>query len=176
MDVQLRQSTPVPASSNASETFWQQLVQQNQRPKRNFPRIHADISVHILGIEANPIKVQSRDISYGGIQIRCNPETSQRVLRLNTDALKGQEKTDSDTADGIDSVDKIEHMKLQIRLVVASRVHKIQCLARVAHYVQVPDSTPGQEIAIGLQFLGFKDQDKQVLNSFIEENLIPAGF
>ena len=169
MDVQFRQSIPVPASTHASETFWQQLVQQNQRPKRHYPRIHADISVHILGVEAKPIKVQSRDISFGGLQIRCNPETSQRVLRLNTDALKGQ-LTDTDSAVGID------HMKLQIRLVVASRVHKIQCLTRVAHYAQVPQSIPGQEIAIGFQFLGFMDQDKQVLNSFIEENLIPAGF
>ena len=176
MDVQLRQSPPVPVSTNASETFWQQLVSQNQRPKRNYPRIHADISVHILGIEANPINVQSRDISFGGLQIRCNPETSQRLLRLSTDALKGQEKPGSDSLKEIDGIDRIEHMKLQIRLVVASRVHKIQCLARVAHYVQVPGSAPGQEIAIGFQFLGFKDQDKQILNSFIEENLIPAGF
>ena len=173
MDVQLRQSTPVPITTNASETFWQQLVSQNQRPKRNYPRIHADISVHILGIEAKPIKVQSRDISFGGLQIRCNPETSQRLLRLSTDVLKGQENPDPDS---LERIDGIEHMKLQIRLVVASRVHKIQCLARVAHYVQVPESVPGQEIAIGFQFLGFKDQDKQILNSFIEENLIPAGF
>ena len=170
MDVQLPQITPAPGSSDVRELFWQQLVKQNRRSRRSFPRIHADIPVQVLEIENQPIKVHSRDISFGGLQIRCNPETSQRLLRLKPEAMIKQNKA------GVNPVDGIVRMKLQLNLVVDTKVHQIHCLARVAHYVHVPDSQPGQEIAMGFQFLSFRDQGQQLLSKFVEEHLIPAGF
>lgn len=170
MDVRIPQTTHAPRGNDASENFWQQLVHENRRSRRNYPRIHADISVHVLGLEARPIKLHSRDISFGGLQVRCNPETSQRVLGLKSGSVGFSSKSSDNP------VEEIARMKLELRLVVDSKVRKIQCLARVAHYVHITDALPGQEIAIGFQFLGFKDQGKQMLCKFVEENLIPAGF
>jgi|GEM_PF-6120021 len=170
MSVRIPQTTLAPHGNDASENFWRQLVMQNRRSRRNHPRIHADISVHVLTAENNPIKLNSRDISFGGLQVRCNPDTSRQVLGLSSDSLI------SHTCGADNPVDGIARMKLELRLVVDARVSKIQCLVRVAHYVLVADALPGQEIAIGFQFLGFKDRGKQVLNKFIEEHMIPAGF
>ncbi len=170
MDVQLSHSSHVPASSNANDNFWQQLAGKDRHSRRSHPRVHADISVHVLEIEAQPIKLHCRDISFGGLQLRCCPETSQRLLRLKLNACGTQDQPDANSVEGI------SRMKLEIRLVIDSRVHKIRTLARVAHYVHVPDALPGQEIAIGFQFLGFKDQGQEILIKFVEEHLIPAGF
>ena len=170
MNVRIAQTTHAPPSSNASEKFWQQLIKQNRHSRRSHPRVHADISVHVLGIEDQPIKLHCQDISFGGLQLRCCPETSQRLLRLKLDALTGPDQPSTN------AVDSIARMNLEIRLVVNGKVRKILTLARVAHFVHIPDALPGQEIAIGFQFLGFKDRGKSLLTRFVEEHLIPAGF
>jgi len=170
MDAKSARTSFSSAPGNGGETFWQQLTDQNKHSRRSYPRIHADIRVQVLGVEAQPIELRSRDISFGGLQIRCDLQTCRRVLRLDPQAVVTQARHHANP------VDDIAHIQLQINLLVNDRIHKILCLTRVIHYVLIAGAPPGEEIAIGFRFLGFKEQGKRVLHRFVEENMIPAGY
>ncbi len=170
MDTKLARSSLFSAAGDGGESFWQQLTDHNKHSRRSYPRVHADIPVLALGVEAQPIELRSRDISYGGLQVRSNIHTCRRVLRLHPQAEITQARHHANPVEGL------AHIKLQISLLVGDSIHQIQCLTQVIHYVQIVGAEPGEEIAIGFKFLGFKAQGKRELHKFVEENMIPAGY
>ncbi len=168
MEDSILQSAPVPHTSDAGERFWQQLLKSSRHSRRSFPRVHAIVPVCVLGVEKDLIDLCTKDMSFGGLQVRCDPQTIKRLLQLVTDAdgPQGQRKAKPKNRN--------TYIKLVLCLTLKGEERKIQCLARIVHVVQIPKAPPGQEIAVGFQFLGFKGKGKQIVGKFIEDFLIPA--
>jgi hypothetical protein len=54
------------------EVFWQKLAARGRNHLRGYPRVHANIPVHVDAAQSGALDVATNDLSLRGMQVRCD--------------------------------------------------------------------------------------------------------
>ena len=147
---------PSTAQLPHTEKFWREL--HSARKRREIPRLHANVPVCLSPAKGLDIKLHSNDLSWFGMQVRCDRQTA---ATLRPDTSKDAPQAVFPTT---------------LQLDIEGTALRINAYSRVAHITLVAEEPPESEIAIGFAFVRFEQGAQATLHRFIEQHLLPAGW
>lgn len=139
------------------EAFWFKLSARGRHNRRSCPRVHANVPVCFDVTPSGTVETTSNDLSRYGMQVRCN-RTTANLLRPASGGTAAKRT-----------------YPLVIQLEISGLALRVGAQGRIMHLTLVPDAAPGEEVAIGVEFLSFEAGGADVLQAFVEQHLCPAG-
>jgi len=139
------------------EVFWQKLAARGRGYPRGYPRVHANIPVHVDATQSGALEVATNDLSLRGMQVRCDRATAE-CLRPDAGAAGSK---------------PVYPVSMQLH--VSGLALSVKAQGRVVHLTLVPGATAADEVAIGIEFVGFANGGEKVLQRFLEQHMRPAG-
>ncbi|MFT5172869.1 MAG: hypothetical protein ACI8W7_001037 [Gammaproteobacteria bacterium] len=139
-----------------AEQFWHDL--HHEPARRRSPRVHANVPVSLSLIEGTAVPLSSNDLSYHGMQLRCDRVTAT-ILRPDSHDTKEQAV-----------------YAATLKLEIDGITLRISAHARIAYVALLPDAPASTEVAIGMEFVRYEDGAQQALERFIEHHMVPAGW